>query len=126
MKKIEYLNKTLPYITDFTLQSLGREGWELCASHRGTDGDNIYYFKREIKEVDDIPESKLKSFVKTEMCRGCDDYNVECQIFTSTTLVKLRKVHKDNDPPWDSSPIVEVPNCYHQQDHIFISPDRTC
>ena len=90
------------------INEFGKDGWELCGIISSVEShDNVIegelYFKREIKEVDDIPESKLKSFVKTEMCRGCDDYNVECQIFTSTTLVKLRKVHKDNDLPWDSS-----------------------
>jgi len=64
-------------------------------------------------------------------CVGCycNGYNYglggakECCSLKNAKLVKKKKVHIDDVPPWKHRPI-RVPDCYHQPKFIFIDANR--
>lgn len=67
-------------------------------------------------------------------CAGCynnfyNDNNYlgvkECWHLKGAKLVKKKKVHMNDVPPWKQPPIT-VPNCYKQVDYVFVGPDQEC
>jgi len=73
---------------------------------------------------------------KKEMyCKGCRNnyYNQEgnsldgeCWSLETAEVVKRKKVHINKKPPWDDCPVFKTLDCYHEQDYVFIGPDRNC
>ena len=75
-----------------------------------------------------------KKELKKKKCSGCEDnyYNQnperiigdkeECWNLDGAELVEKVKVHMSSRPPWHG-PVIEVPDCYHQKDYVFIDAD---
>lgn len=70
---------------------------------------------------------------KLKYCFGCEDnfYNdsnpygiKECWNLKSAELVLKKKIHVDQEPPWNQKPI-KVLQCYHQKRYVFWDP-KTC
>uniref|UniRef100_A0A6M3X9L9 Uncharacterized protein n=1 Tax=viral metagenome TaxID=1070528 RepID=A0A6M3X9L9_9ZZZZ len=65
-------------------------------------------------------------------CSGCEDnfyngnnpYRVEeCWHFKSAKVIKKKKVHIDQTPPWTQKP-KNYPNCYRQKRYVFIDCEK--
>jgi len=78
----------------------------------------------------DSKTKKMKNLTKSEKlkhCSGCynNDYNCglggakECWCLDSMELIKRKKVHVDQVPPWIQRPQL-YPNCYKQPRYVFI------
>ena len=70
----------------------------------------------------------LSKVEKLRMCNGCEEnfYNghnpygiKECWNLKSAKVVKKKKVHIDQVPPWEQKPI-KVLSCYHQKRFVFV------
>lgn len=70
--------------------------------------------------------------MKKERCYGCEDnfYNgnnpygvTECWCFKDAKLIKRKKVHIDQTPPWTQSP-EKYPSCYKQKKYVFINCEK--
>ncbi len=64
---------------------------------------------------------------KLKMCQGCRDnfYNgnndlgvKECWALDSAKLIKRKKIHVNQRPPWNQKPI-SVLSCYSQPSFVF-------
>lgn len=65
-------------------------------------------------------------------CVGCRDnfYNgnnnlgiSECWLLKTAKLIKRKRVHMDEVPPWKAKPET-LPNCYNESGYIFVAPER--
>lgn len=68
---------------------------------------------------------------KLKHCPGCyyNDYNhglggaKECWSLSTMKLIKRKKVHIDQVPPWTQKP-EKYPDCYKQQRYVFINCEK--
>lgn len=72
--------------------------------------------------------------LKKSNCAGCENnfynggnpYNVaECWSFKTAILIKRKRVHINQSPPWMQKPTL-MPSCYNEKQYMFINGDRTC
>jgi hypothetical protein len=71
---------------------------------------------------------------KLKMCSGCrnnfyngnNPYGVKrCWSLDNAEVVKRKRVHINQVPPWTQEPI-KVLSCFHQQGYVFVNPNATC
>ena len=68
-------------------------------------------------------------------CVGCrnDFYNTggvtghthHCWAFDSADMIKRKKVHMNDVPPWKHKAILR-PTCYRVSQYVFVNEDTTC
>jgi hypothetical protein len=83
-------------------------------------------YNDEVKRLYPTRERKLSKCIGCEnnFYNGNNTYGVkECWSLDTATIVKKKKVHIDDVPPWTQEPI-EVLSCYHQKRYVFVNPDR--
>lgn len=71
---------------------------------------------------------------KLKMCFGCrnDFYNghndigvTQCWSLKNAKVVKRKRVHLDQVPPWTQKAI-RVLSCYHESRYVFVGEHQTC